>query len=143
MKDATARRLSSLHAAIFRATAGRIGKRLVDNDMLLLTTTGRRTGKPHTVPLLYLTDSGRLVVFASWGGRDRHPEWYLNLLAAPAAAVELPGRRLRVTALTAVGEERARWWNRAVAAYYGYAEYQTRTDREIPVVFLEPTAELG
>lgn len=138
MRDETARRLSRLHTWIFRMTGGRVGKRLVANDMLLLTTTGRVTGDPHTVPLLYLTDGDRLIVFASWGGRDVHPEWYANLQADPVARVELPRRSWDVAASTLEGADRDAWWARAEAAYVGYAEYQQRTDRRIPVVALDP-----
>jgi deazaflavin-dependent oxidoreductase (nitroreductase family) len=137
VKDATARRLSRLHTTLFRATGGLIGKRLVANDMLLLTTTGRRTGKAHTVPLLYLQDGRRFVVFASWGGRDAHPHWYENLRADPHATVQVPGTTRAVVAVTAGGRERELWWRNAVAAYGGYSQYQAHTDREIPVVFLE------
>ena len=136
MRDSTARRLSSLHTFLFRVTNGRVGKRLVDNDMLLLTTTGRVTGEPHTVPLLYLRDGERLIVFASWGGRNAHPEWYLNLESSPAASVELPGVEYPVMAEALSGDERSAWWQRAVAAYSGYAEYQQKTDRQIPVLAL-------
>lgn len=129
--------LSRLHTAVFRTTRGRVGKRLVDNDMLLLTTRGRRSGKRHTVPLLYLRDDGRLVVIASYGGRHHHPDWYRNLAADPLATVHLPGRRFEVIARTADPAERAVWWPQAVAAYEGYAGYQAKTDREIPIVFLE------
>jgi deazaflavin-dependent oxidoreductase (nitroreductase family) len=138
MRDATAKRLSRLHTVLFRLTRGLVGRRLVHNDMLLLTSTGRRTGKPHTVPLLYLEHGDRLVVIASWGGRPDHPEWYHNLVADPSATVEIAGRRReRRTARTATPDERAAWWPRVVEAYDGYAEYQSRTDRVIPVVFLE------
>ena len=143
MRDSTAKRLSGLHTLLYRTTRGLVGRRLVDNDMLLLTTTGRRSGDPHTVPLLYLRNGEALVVFASWGGRPFHPEWYLNLLADPAAAVQVLGQRLAVLARTAGGEERDRWWRRAVDAYSGYEAYQGRTDREIPVVFLEPRGFRG
>lgn len=139
MRDGTARLLSRLHTGLYRVTSGMVGRRLVDNDMLLLTTTGRRTGAAHTVPLLYLEDNDRYVVFASWGGRDRHPEWYLNLLADPRGVVQVRGRRLPVIATTAAAGERERLWVRAEAAYSGYAKYQTRTEREIPVVILEPS----
>lgn len=139
MRDRTAKVLSRIHAALYRLTSGVIGRRLVDNDMLLLTTTGRRTGRPHTVPLLYLRDGDRYVVFASWGGRDQHPEWYLNLVAEPHAVVQVQGRRHPVVATTADGQGRERWWARAESAYDGYAAYQERTERRIPVVFLEPT----
>lgn len=137
MRDRTAKYLSAFHAAVFRLSRGHVGKRLVDNDMLLLTTTGRRSGRLHTVPLLFLRDGTWLVVIASWGGRPSNPDWYENLLAQPEATVQLPGGKpYRVRARTATAEERAAWWPRVVAAYEGYAVYQSRTDREIPVVFL-------
>ena len=128
-----------MHTALFRATRGVVGRRLVENDMLLLTTRGRRTARLHTVPLLYLTDADRVVVIASYGGRAHYPDWYLNLTANPQVTVQLPlqGRTSRV-ARTADPEERAVWWPRIVEAYHGYATYQSWTEREIPVVFLEP-----
>ncbi len=76
-------------------------------------------------------------MIASWGGRDTHPEWYLNLLAEPRAIVQVLSRTWKVSARTAEPGERKRWWPRIVEAYDGYAVYQSRTDREIPVVFLE------
>lgn len=136
MRDRTAKHLSTLHTLLYRATRGRIGRRLVDNDMLLLSTTGRRTGKTHTVPLLYLRDGDDLVVIASWGGRDNHPEWYLNLLASPSATVQVNGQQSSVTAATAALDRRSRLWPEIVRAYDGYRVYQSRTDREIPVVIL-------
>ena len=141
MRDGTAKWLSHLHTGLYRATAGRIGRRLVDNDMLLLTTRGRVTGQPHTVPLLYLPDGDRYVVFASWGGRTNHPEWYLNLRAEPAARVQVESTRVQVVARTSEGPEREQWWAAAQRAYDGYTVYQSRTDRQIPVVMLEPPAD--
>jgi deazaflavin-dependent oxidoreductase (nitroreductase family) len=138
MRDGTAKFLSTLHSTAFRLTGGRMGRRLVNNDMVLLTTTGRTSGNAHTVPLLYLRDGDRLVVFASWGGRDYHPEWYLNLLADSRAEVSIRGEHQAVQATTATDEERTMWWGRATEAYSGYAEYQARTDRLIPVVLLDP-----
>jgi deazaflavin-dependent oxidoreductase (nitroreductase family) len=138
LTTATVRRLSRLHAALYRATSGRIGRRLVGNDMLLLTTTRRSTGAPHTVPLLYLRHAGGFVVFASYGGRHGHPSWYRNLVARPHAEIRVGRRRIAMTARTAGGEERDALWERAVAAYGGYRGYQARTTREIPVVVLEP-----
>ncbi len=140
MRDATARRLSRLHAILYRTTRGRVGTRLVGNDMLLLTTRGRASGTPHTVPLLYLQDGETLVVIASWGGRDYHPDWYLNLIAQPAATVNIGGVSRHVIARTADREERAMWWPRVQQAYRGYKAYQSRTRREIPIVLLEPRA---
>jgi deazaflavin-dependent oxidoreductase (nitroreductase family) len=130
--------MSRLHRALYQLTDGRVGRRLVHNDMLLLTTTGRRTGRPHTVPLLYLGEGDTLVVIASYGGRDRHPAWYLNLVATPEVEVQVRKGRFRARARTAGPEERSSWWPRVVAAYGDYAVYQTRTDRMIPVVLLEP-----
>lgn len=137
MKDATARRLSKLHTVLYQATDGFIGRRLVNNDMLLVTTTGRRTGKAHTVPLLYLTSDDRLIVIASFGGRPDHPSWYENLLAEPAATVQILGESRAVTASTMSTDERAVWWPRVVDAYSDYAVYQSKTDREIPLVWLD------
>lgn len=138
MRDSSLKRWSSAHRRLFRATGGRLGKRLVANNMLLLTSTGRTTGKTHTVPLLYLEENDLLVVIASYGGRDRYPDWYLNLAASPEVVVELPGQRRAMIARTATPDERARWWPRIVDAYDGYAVYQAKTKREIPVVLLEP-----
>lgn len=139
MRDGTAKRLSTIHRWIFRASGGRVGKRLVDNDMLLLTTTGAVSGSSHTVPLLYLKDGERLIVIASWGGRPDHPHWYVNLVADPEVTVELPGRKFAAVARTADPAEHTEWWPKVMAAYDGYREYQSRTDRVIPIVFLEPT----
>lgn len=137
MRDATARRLSRLHRVVYRLSRGVVGRRLVDNDMLLLTTRGARTGRKHTVPLLYLRDGDTLVVIASWGGRPSHPHWYRNLLGHPDAEVQVRGRRWPVRARTATPEEREVWWPRVLAAYYKYRVYESNTDRVIPVVFLE------
>jgi deazaflavin-dependent oxidoreductase (nitroreductase family) len=138
MRDSTARRLSTLHRVAYRATGGRIGRRLVRNDMLLLTTTGRVTRRPHTVPLLYLLDDAAPVVVASWGGRPDHPEWFANLVAEPSVGVEILQRHFEATAIPMQEPERTAWWNRAVAAYDGYAGYQAKTDRVIPIVRLVP-----
>ena len=137
MRDAQVRRMSRLHRRLYQLTGGVVGKRLVDNDMLLLTTTGRRTGRPHTVPLLYLREGDALLVIASYGGRDHHPAWYLNLVATPEVEVQVRKGRLKALARIADSEERASWWPRVVDAYGDYAVYQTRTHRVIPVVLLE------
>jgi len=139
MKDSAVKRWSAVHRVLYHVTGGHVGRRLVDNDMLLLTTTGRTSGRSHTVPLLYLGDEGRLVVIASFGGRPQHPEWYLNLVANPSVRVQTGATHRDMRARTATTEERFSWWPRVVAAYGDYAVYQGRTDREIPVVILEPT----
>lgn len=131
------KRWSALHRVVYQVSGGIIGRRLVDNDMLLLTTTGRASGRSHTVPLLYLRDGDSLVVIASYGGRPQHPEWYLNLAAHPSVRVQVGSTHREMSARTATSEERSSWWPRVVAAYGDYAVYQGRTDREIPVVILE------
>ncbi|NEE01875.1 nitroreductase family deazaflavin-dependent oxidoreductase [Phytoactinopolyspora halotolerans] len=137
MRDSTARRLSRLHIFLYRLTGGLIGRRLVRNDMLLLTTRGRNSGKPHRVPLLYLSDGDTPAVAASWGGRPNHPQWYQNLQADPRAEVQILSERWPVRARTADPEERAEWWPKFLATYHGYRVYESNTDRVIPVVFLE------
>ena len=137
MRDSGVKRWSAFHRALYEATNGVLGRRLVGNDMLLLTTRGRVTGEPHTVPLLYLRDGDRLLVIASYGGRDHHPAWYLNLLADPSVTARVGDRKMVLNARTASSAERDVWWPKVVASYSDYAVYQTRTDREIPVVALE------
>jgi deazaflavin-dependent oxidoreductase (nitroreductase family) len=143
VQDATVKYLSALHTALYRATGGLVGRRLVHNDMCLLTTRGRRTGWPHTVPLLYLEDGEEVAVIASYGGRDHHPEWYLNLTADPGAILQVQAERRSVIARTADASERSRWWQEAVDAYPDYATYQARTDREIPIVLLSARNPAG
>ena len=107
---------------------------------LLLTTTGRRSGKPIVMPLIYGEAGGNYVVVASKGGAPKHPGWYLNLAAHPDVEVQILARRFRATARTASGAERAELWKQMAAIYPPYNDYQAKTDREIPVVVLEPAA---
>ena len=140
MKDGTVKRVSALHRMALRSTRGRLGRTLpgVGAPMLLLTTNGRRTGREHTVPLLYLEDSGDLIVIASYGGRDYPPAWYLNLVAHPDVEVEVDGTRIPARARETEGDDRAGLWEAAVVAYSGYTQYQGRTERVIPVIRLTP-----
>ncbi|MGI9643388.1 MAG: nitroreductase/quinone reductase family protein [Acidimicrobiia bacterium] len=137
MHDRNVKMLSTLHTTLYRATRGMIGRRLVNNDMLLLTTTGVTTGDLHTVPLLYLSDGQRLIVVASYGGRPSHPQWYRNLLEEPSASAQILGDTRDVVATTMTAAERDLWWPRIVEAYGDYAVYQSRTERKIPVVWLD------
>lgn len=107
---------------------------------LLLTTTGRRSGKPIVMPLIYGEAGGKYVVVASKGGAPTHPGWYLNLAAHRAVEVQILAKRFRATARTASGAERAELWQQMAALYPPYNDYQAKTDREIPVVVLEPAA---
>ena len=104
---------------------------------LLLTTTGRRSGKQIVMPLIYGEAGGNYVVVASKGGAPQHPGWYLNLAAKPEVEVQVLAQRFRAKSRTATGEERARLWKQMAAIYPPYNSYQAKTDREIPVVVLE------
>lgn len=130
--------MTVVHRALYRWTGGVIGANAAGLPNLLLTTTGRKSGQPRTVPLVYVEDGDRCVVIASYGGSPTHPAWWLNLEADPNATVQIRGRTFPVTARKATGDERAELWPRAVKLYGGYAGYQRITDREIPVVILEP-----
>lgn len=132
---------TKLHVALFRRTGGRVGGRLVGNPILLLNTTGRKSGKERTTPLLYLPDGEDMVIVASNGGAAKHPAWWLNLREMDEATVEIGRRQVRVRAEEVFGEEKERLWARLVEAYPGYAEYQRKTGREIPVARLRPVAE--
>ncbi len=105
--------------------------------VLLLTTTGRRSGRRRTVPLTYLEDARNLVLVASYGGSPTHPAWFLNLEANPEVEVQIGRERRTMRARRGTPEERARLWPRVVEAYDGYASYQRRTCREIPLAILE------
>ena len=106
--------------------------------VLLLTTTGRRSGKSRTTPLLYVRDGSAFVVVASNGGSDYTPGWWLNLQSDPQAEVEIGRVRTRVAARKASPAEHGRLWATFTAGFRGYAKYATKTAREIPVVMLEP-----
>jgi proline iminopeptidase len=105
---------------------------------LLLTTTGRRSGKPIVMPLIYGEADRNYVVVASKGGAPQHPGWYLNLAAQPQVEVQVLAKRFRANARTSTGTERARLWEKMAAIYPPYNDYQKKTEREIPVVVLEP-----
>lgn len=135
-KDIAARVLSAAHVGVARASGGRVGGRLAGMPVLLLTTRGRRTGRPRTVPLTYFEDGGDLVVVASYGGDDRDPAWYRNLLACPDVEVVVGGERRTMTARPAAAGEKARLWPRIVATHDGYRRYQARTGRDIPLAVL-------
>lgn len=127
----------ALHSTLYRLTGGKVGGRIGKAPVLLLTVTGRKSGRRRTAPLLYGRDGDDLVVIASKGGDPRHPAWYLNL-QGQEAEVQIGRERRRVRARDAEGERRERLWAQMVALYPPYADYQQRTTRRIPVVVLEP-----
>src|SRR4051812_496570 len=132
--------MNAIHRTALKLTGGRIGWRLSNMPALELTTTGRRSGQARTVMLTSpLQEGSTLVVVASRGGDDNAPAWDLNLCANPAVGVSFPGAPgARMRARGAPPEGRARLWPLVVADHSNYADYQTKTQREIPLVLLEP-----
>lgn len=126
------------HRFLYRVSGGRIGGRVIGMPVLMLTTTGRKSGRPRTNVLTYLPQGRVSVVFASNAGEPRHPAWWLNLAADPHATVQRGRETMPVVAREADGEERARLWDEVVRTEAGYAVYAERTTRRIPVVVLEP-----
>lgn len=124
------------HLALYRATGGWIGGTMGSLRVLLLTTTGRRSGQPRTVPLVYFEDGDRLVVIGSKGGDPRDPLWWENLKATPLAQVQIGSRIRSVRARLATPAERERLWPRIKQENAFYAGYERKTSREIPVVIL-------
>ena len=108
-----------------------------ESPLLVLTTTGAKSGQPRTHPVVYTTDGDRLVVIASKGGAPTNPAWYHNVRANPEATVELGGERFRVRATIPEGDERDRLFNQMAAKMPGFADYQRNTTRRLPVVVLE------
>ena len=137
--NATALRWTGkLNVPLYRLSGGRIGGRVGKAPVLLLTTTGRKSGQARTAPVVYLGDGGNLVVIGSNAGHSRAPAWSLNLKANPDAEVEVGRRKLPVRARIAEGEERADLWRKHNEQYSGFDEYEARTDRDIALFVLEP-----
>ncbi|HEX2513470.1 MAG TPA: nitroreductase family deazaflavin-dependent oxidoreductase [Chloroflexota bacterium] len=127
--------------ADFRASRGAPGGREAGRPLLLLTTTGARTGQRRTTPLVYLADGERLLIFASKGGSPTNPDWYHNLVANPQVTVEVGPETYEARATVLHGEERDRLFARQVAAMPNFGEYQQKTRRTIPVIALSRIAE--
>ena len=127
-----------IHPWLYRVSGGRIGGTIMKLPVLLLTTTGRKTGEPRTCALMYLPHGDACVVIASYAGEPRHPSWWLNLRANPSATIQRRNQVTRVVAREAQDDERQRLWDAVVERESGYAVYAQRTTRRIPVVVLEP-----
>jgi deazaflavin-dependent oxidoreductase (nitroreductase family) len=130
--------IGRLNVPLYRLSGGRIGNRVGRAPVLLLTTTGRKSGQARTAPVVYLRDGERLVVIGSNAGNERTPAWSLNLQANPDAKIEIGRQRQPVRARVAEGEERAELWRKHVEQYAGFDDYEARTDRNIAVFVLEP-----
>jgi deazaflavin-dependent oxidoreductase (nitroreductase family) len=123
--------------AEFRANGGKVGGNFEGAPLLLLHSTGAKSGKERVNPVMYLPDDGRLVVFASKAGMPTNPDWYHNLVANPRASVEVGTDTIDVNARVTTGDERDRLFSRQKQLYPGFAEYEQKTTREIPVIVLE------
>jgi deazaflavin-dependent oxidoreductase (nitroreductase family) len=137
--DIAGKVLNLTHRLILKVSGGRLGETAFGMPVLELHTTGRKSGQRRSNMLTApLHDDGRVVLVASKGGDDRHPDWYQNLVANPDVELTIEGKARPMRARTASSEEKAELWPQIVAAYKGYAGYQRRTDRDIPVVICEP-----
>ena len=126
------------HIWVYRRTNGRLGAKLLWFPAALLTTTGRKTGQPRITPTLYLRDGDRVILPASYGGRDSQPMWYRNLMKNPKVHIQIRDQRLDMLAREATPEEGERYWPRLIKIYPPYKGYREATDRVIPLVVCEP-----
>jgi deazaflavin-dependent oxidoreductase (nitroreductase family) len=131
--------MSRLNTWAYRVTGGRLGNKWIHGEpILLLTVTGRKSGRRLTYPLVFLADGDKKIVVASKGGMDKHPLWYLNLVSNPDVEVQVGGATQAMRAHTADETERAYYWPKLVALNKDFDDYQARTERKIPVVVLTP-----
>jgi deazaflavin-dependent oxidoreductase (nitroreductase family) len=124
----------------YEASGGAEGGTLMGKPVVILTTTGRHSGKVRKTPLMRVEHDGTYAVVASMGGAPKHPVWYLNLMASPTATLQDGPNVYQMAVRELEGDERERWWQVAVEAWPAYNDYQARTERRIPVVILEPTS---
>jgi len=124
----------------FRTNGGKVGGQFEGAPLLLLHTTGAKSGQARVNPVMYLADGDDYVVFASKAGAPTSPDWYHNLLANPRASIEVGDQTVNVVARVADGETRERLWSRQKELYPGFADYEAKTTRQIPVVILETEA---
>ena len=131
-------RFTQVHVHAYRASRGRIGHTFKGAPVALVDHVGRKSGKRYTSPLIYGTDGDDVIIVASFGGARKDPVWWPNLKAHPRTTVQIGGERREVVARQATTEEKQRLWPKMVSIYAPYEDYQRKTDRDIPVVLLEP-----
>ncbi|PFG40987.1 deazaflavin-dependent oxidoreductase (nitroreductase family) [Georgenia soli] len=127
--------------AEYEASEGQRANTMQGLPIVVVTMRGARSGKVRKVPLMRVEHGGTYVAVASQGGAPKHPQWYHNLVAHPEVRVQDGAQVVSARARIVTGDERAQWWERAVAAFPQYAQYQERTEREIPVFLLEPVSD--
>jgi deazaflavin-dependent oxidoreductase (nitroreductase family) len=129
---------NGLHIALYRISGGKLASKISNMPILLITTIGRKSGKPHTNPIVYLKDGQDYLVVASVGGMDWHPGWYFNLKNWPQATIKVGDQTFDVKATITAGEERTRLYEKFKAASSNFAKYEKATSRVIPVIRLTP-----
>jgi deazaflavin-dependent oxidoreductase (nitroreductase family) len=131
--------MSKINTVIYRLSGGRIGgKWMYGAPIMLLTTVGRKSGEPRTTPLLYLKDGERVVTVASQGGMSKNPQWFLNIESNPKCEVEIGRVKRKMLGRRATPDEKVEHWSALTKMYPDYDDYQKRTERDIPVVILDP-----
>ena len=138
MKDTLIKLFMDFNAFLIRLTNGRIGGRLGSQTILLLETTGRKTGQPRVIPIAYFFHEGKYLIVASNWGKDKDADWYLNLLKNPRAKLTVNGKTIPVESHAAQGDEYARLWKFAADKHPPYLNYQKMTSRYIPIVMFQP-----
>jgi deazaflavin-dependent oxidoreductase (nitroreductase family) len=129
---------NSIHVALYRMSGGKFANQIANLPVLLITTFGRKSGKPHTNPVVYIEDGQDYLVSASAGGMDWHPGWYLNLKKSPEVKIEIGDKRFNVQAVIMDGEERSRLYEKFKAASSNFLKYEKDASRVIPVIRLTP-----
>ena len=128
---------TSIHVFFYRLSRGRFGSQVRGLPVLLLTITGRKSGKQRTTPLGYIKDTDKYVITASNAGFDFHPDWYHNLVANPQVSIQVEDKLLPATSRIADGDERSRLWKELVQVAPGYSDYERKTTRQIPIIILK------
>jgi len=126
---------------LYNVSGGRIGGKMGKVPVLLLTTTGRKSGKQRTLPLIYIMDNSAYVITASAGGADKNPGWFFNIRSNPQATIQVKDKHIKVTVEVAGQDKKSELWARLVEVAPNFAGYQKRTSREIPMVILLPVKE--
>ncbi len=138
MKNIFIKWFMAINASLIRITRGRIGAQLGTQTILILNTTGRRSGQPRSIPIAYFFHEGKYLVVESNWGKDNHADWYFNLQNQPQASIEVQGKTIKVNTSFAEGDEYIRLWEYVTKKHAPYLEYQKMTQRKIPIAIFEP-----
>lgn len=138
MKDLLIKWFMSINSLLLRLSRGRVGSKLGTQTILILHTTGRKSGQDRAIPIAYFSYEGRYLIVASNWGKDKNAEWYLNLKKQPRAMLEVNGKRIEVQSREAQGKEYDRLWKFATEKHPPYLNYQKMTSRHIPIMVFEP-----